>query len=45
MPITAYCYPEVAGVGLDEETAKHKKVDYVTGKFEFKNNERAVLSG
>src|SRR5256886_495475 len=39
-----YTNPELAGVGLTEEQAKEKKVDYRVGKFPFRANARAIAN-
>ena len=39
-----YTNPELAGVGLTEEQAKEKKIDYRVGKFPFRANGRAVAN-
>src|SRR2546430_11673518 len=39
-----YTNPELAGVGLTEEQAKEKKVDYRVGRFPFRANSRALCS-
>src|SRR2546421_5411500 len=39
-----YTNPELAGVGLTEEQAKEKGVDYRVGKFPFRANGRAVAN-
>src|SRR5437016_3657715 len=37
-----YTNPELAGVGLTEEQAKEKKIDYRVGRFPFRANARAI---
>ena len=39
-----YTNPELAGVGLTEEQAKEKGIDYRVGKFPFRANGRAVAN-
>src|SRR5207245_7023620 len=39
-----YTNPELAGVGLTEEQAKEKGIDYRVGKFPFRANSRAVAN-
>ena len=41
VPSVTYCHPEVASVGLTEEQAKAKGMEYVVGKFPFSANGRA----
>jgi len=41
VPSVTYCHPEVASVGLTEEQAKAKGLEYVIGKFPFSANGRA----
>lgn len=45
IPQAIYTFPEVASVGLTEQKAEQMKRPYVTGCFDFKNNERANSSG
>ena len=42
IPGVVYTNPELAWVGLTEEQAKAKKIEYVTGKFQFRANGRAL---
>ena len=44
IPGIIYTNPELAGVGLTEEQAKEKKIDYRVGKFPFRANGRAVAN-
>lgn len=44
IPSVTYCHPEVASVGMTEEQAKEKKLDYAVGKFPFSANGRARAS-
>jgi dihydrolipoamide dehydrogenase len=41
VPSIVYTHPEVASVGLSEEEAKAKGINYKTGKFSFMANSRA----
>jgi dihydrolipoamide dehydrogenase len=41
VPSVTYCHPEVASVGLTEEQAKAKGMEYQVGKFPFSANGRA----
>ena len=41
VPSVTYCHPEVASVGLTEEQAKAKGMEYQIGKFPFSANGRA----
>jgi dihydrolipoamide dehydrogenase len=41
VPNVTYCHPEVASVGLTEEQAKQKGIDYQVGRFPFSANGRA----
>ena len=42
-PSCVYTMPEFAGVGLTEEAAKEKKVDYVVGKFPLAANGKSLI--
>ncbi len=42
-PYCVYTRPEFAGVGLTEEAAKEKKLDYVVGKFPLAANGKALI--
>ncbi len=44
IPSVTYCHPEVASIGLTEEQAKEKKLDYQVGRFPFSANGRARAS-
>ena len=44
IPGIIYTNPELAGVGLTEEQAKEKGIDYRTGKFPFRATGRAVAN-
>lgn len=41
IPSVVYTWPELAGVGITEEQAKERKLDYRVGKFPFLANGRA----
>jgi dihydrolipoamide dehydrogenase len=41
-PGCTYCHPQVASVGLTEEAAKAKKLEYTIGKFPFSASGKAV---
>ncbi|NBG88035.1 dihydrolipoyl dehydrogenase [Isachenkonia alkalipeptolytica] len=45
IPSAIFTSPEVATVGLSEEEAKAKKMDYVTSKFMFGGNGKALAMG
>lgn len=45
IPAIVYTSPEVATVGLTEEQAKEKKINYKVGKFPFVGNSRARAVG
>src|SRR6202030_1919374 len=44
IPGIIYTNPELAGVGLTEEQAKEKGIDYRVGKFPFRANARALTN-
>jgi NAD(P) transhydrogenase len=44
-PIGIYAIPEIGAVGLSEEAAAAKGVDYETGRCWFRSNTRAIISG
>ncbi|HEX3274985.1 MAG TPA: dihydrolipoyl dehydrogenase [Gemmatimonadales bacterium] len=44
VPSVTYCHPEVASIGLTEEAAKERKLDYQVGRFPFSANGRARAS-
>jgi dihydrolipoamide dehydrogenase len=44
IPGIIYTNPELAGVGLTEEQAKEKGIDYQVGKFPFRANGRALAN-
>ncbi|MCF7688319.1 MAG: dihydrolipoyl dehydrogenase [Cephaloticoccus sp.] len=43
-PGCTYCQPQVASIGLTEQAAKEKKLDYKIGKFPFAASGKAVAS-
>jgi len=45
VPSVTYCHPEVASIGMTEEQAKEKKLDYQVGRFPFSANGRARTAG
>jgi dihydrolipoamide dehydrogenase len=45
VPSVTYCYPEVASIGLTEDQAKERKLDYQVGRFPFSANGRARTTG
>jgi dihydrolipoamide dehydrogenase len=45
VPSVTYCHPEVASVGLTEEQAKQKGLDFQVGRFPFSANGRARATG
>jgi dihydrolipoamide dehydrogenase len=45
VPSVTYCHPEVASIGLTEEQAKERKLDYQVGRFPFSANGRARGTG
>jgi dihydrolipoamide dehydrogenase len=44
VPSVTYCHPEVASIGLTEDAAKERKLDYQVGRFPFSANGRARSS-
>jgi dihydrolipoamide dehydrogenase len=44
VPSVTYCHPEVASIGLTEDQAKERKLDYQVGRFPFSANGRARSS-
>jgi dihydrolipoamide dehydrogenase len=44
VPSVTYCHPEVASIGLTEEAAKERKLDYQVGRFPMSANGRARAS-
>ncbi|WP_434512050.1 dihydrolipoyl dehydrogenase [Desulfitobacterium sp. AusDCA] len=45
VPSCIYTYPEVASVGMTEEEAKQKGISVKVGRFDFRNNGRALTLG
>jgi NAD(P) transhydrogenase len=45
LPFGIYAIPEVSCVGLSEETAKEKKIDYVVGRAFYRDNARGKIVG
>ena len=45
VPSVTYCHPEVASIGMTEEQAKERKLDYQVGRFPFSANGRARGTG
>lgn len=45
IPACVYTHPEVASVGLSEEQAKNHGIDVKIGRFDFRNNGRALCHG
>ena len=41
VPSVTYCHPEVASIGLTEDQAKERKLEYQVGRFPFSANGRA----
>jgi dihydrolipoamide dehydrogenase len=44
VPSVTYCHPEVASIGVTEDQAKERKLDYQVGRFPFSANGRARTS-
>jgi len=44
-PGCTYCHPQVASVGLTEQKAKERKIDYKVGKFPYRASGKAVAAG
>ncbi|HTL05424.1 MAG TPA: dihydrolipoyl dehydrogenase [Gemmatimonadales bacterium] len=44
VPSVTYCHPEVASIGLTEEQAKERKLDFQVGRFPLSANGRARAS-
>jgi dihydrolipoamide dehydrogenase len=44
VPSVTYCHPEVASIGLTEDQARERKLDYQVGRFPFSANGRARTS-
>jgi dihydrolipoamide dehydrogenase len=45
VPSVTYCHPEVASIGVTEEQAKERKLEYQVGRFPFSANGRARTAG
>jgi dihydrolipoamide dehydrogenase len=45
VPSVTYCHPEVASIGLTEDQAKERKLEYQIGRFPFSANGRARTTG
>jgi dihydrolipoamide dehydrogenase len=45
IPGCTYCQPQIASVGLTEQTAKEKKLDVRVGRFPFAGNGKAIALG
>jgi dihydrolipoamide dehydrogenase len=45
VPSVTYCHPEVASIGLTEDQAKERKLEYQVGRFPFSANGRARTAG
>ncbi len=45
VPSVTYCHPEVASIGMTEEQAKERKLDFQIGRFPFSANGRARTAG
>ncbi|MEO8294369.1 MAG: dihydrolipoyl dehydrogenase [Gemmatimonadota bacterium] len=45
VPSVTYCHPEVASIGMTEDQAKEKKLDFQVGRFPFSANGRARTAG
>jgi dihydrolipoyl dehydrogenase len=45
VPSVTYCHPEVASIGMTEDQAKERKLDYQVGRFPFSANGRARTAG
>jgi dihydrolipoamide dehydrogenase len=45
IPGCTYCSPQIASVGLTEQTAKEKKIDIRVGRFPFVGNGKAIALG
>jgi dihydrolipoamide dehydrogenase len=45
VPSVTYCHPEVASIGLTEEQAKERKLDYQVGRFPSSADGRARTAG
>jgi dihydrolipoamide dehydrogenase len=45
VPSVTYCHPEIASIGVTEEQAKERKLNYQVGRFPFSANGRARTAG
>jgi dihydrolipoamide dehydrogenase len=45
VPSVTYCHPEVASIGMTEDQAKERKLEYQVGRFPFSANGRARTAG
>jgi dihydrolipoamide dehydrogenase len=45
VPSITYCHPEVASIGMTEDQAKERKLEYQVGRFPFSANGRARTAG
>jgi dihydrolipoamide dehydrogenase len=45
VPSVTYCHPEVASIGVTEDQAKERKLEYQVGRFPFSANGRARTAG
>jgi dihydrolipoamide dehydrogenase len=45
VPSVTYCHPEVASIGITEDQAKERKLEYQVGRFPFSANGRARTAG
>ena len=45
VPSVTYCHPEVASIGMTEDQAREKKLDYQVGRFPFSANGRGRTAG
>jgi dihydrolipoamide dehydrogenase len=45
VPSVTYCHPEVASIGMTEEQANERKLEYQVGRFPFSANGRARTAG
>jgi dihydrolipoamide dehydrogenase len=45
VPSVTYCHPEVASIGLTEDQARERKLEYQVGRFPFSANGRARTAG
>ncbi|HJR17638.1 MAG TPA: dihydrolipoyl dehydrogenase [Gemmatimonadales bacterium] len=45
VPSVTYCHPEVASIGMTEDQARERKLEYQVGRFPFSANGRARTAG